>query len=211
MGTDQFEGFGHSTGMGNSPAIVVIDFMKGFTDPASPLGADFSKEVQATKELLERARETGVPVIFTTVIYESHFKDAAHFIEKVPALKGLTAGSEWVEIDPLLERDEAREALVVKKFASAFFGTSLSSMLAYEKVDTLIITGCTTSGCVRATAVDALQHGYRVVVPEECVGDRSTKAHEANLYDIQTKYGDVVGVGEVKNYLLNLKGDKSHV
>lgn len=211
METDQFEGFGHSSGMGKSPAIIVIDFMKGFTDSSSPLGAELTKELVATKELLDEARKNDVPIIFTTVIYEKHFKDGAHFIEKIPALKCLVEGSKWVEIDPRLERDDAQEPLIIKKFASAFFGTSLSSLLAYEQVDTVILTGCTTSGCVRATAVDALQHGFKVIVPEACVGDRSEKAHQANLYDIQTKYGDVVELETVKNYLSNLKGDISHV
>lgn len=211
MEAEQFKGFGHSTGMGNNPAIVVIDFMKGFTDSASPLGSDFSKQIQATKELLDEARERSIPIIFTAVVYENHYKDAAHFIEKIPALKCLTMESEWVEIDTQLERNKEAEPLIIKKFASAFFGTNLASLLTYEKVDTVIITGCSTSGCVRATAVDAVQYGYRVVIPEECVGDRSEKAHKANLYDIQTKYGDVVGMKTVKNYLKNLKGDKSHV
>lgn len=211
MKFDQFKGFGNSVGMGNSPAIIVIDFMNGFTDPNSPLGADFEKEVQHTIELLKLGRKNNVPIIFTTVIYEDHFKDGAHFIEKVPALKILKNDSEWVKLDHRLERDEEQEPLVIKKFASAFFGTNLASLLAYHQIDTTILAGCTTSGCVRATAVDALQHGYRVIIPEECVGDRSQKAHEANLYDIQTKYGDVVQLKEIHNYFLNTKGDREYV
>lgn len=159
------------------------------------------KEVLASKELLDLARSKDLPVIFTTVIFEDHYRDGGYFIEKVPALKALTKDSDWVNIDPRLERNQNKEPLIIKKYASSFFGTSLASILAFEKVDTTIIVGCTTSGCVRATAVDALQYGYRVVVPEECVGDRSLKAHEANLYDIQTKYGDVVSVEAVKAYL----------
>ncbi|AQQ54739.1 isochorismatase family protein [Planococcus lenghuensis] len=207
----QFEGFGNATGMGNRPAIIVIDFMDGFTDPQSPLGADFDNEVKATKELLDAARKSGVPIIFTTVIYEEHFQDGAYFVKKIPALKILKEDSDWVKIDSRLERSQTKEPLIVKKFASAFFGTNLSSLLSYHRVDTAILTGCTTSGCVRATAVDALQHGYRVVIPEECVGDRSQKAHEANLYDIQTKYGDVVQLEDLKKYFLNMKGDKRYV
>ena len=211
MKFDQFEGFGNYTGLGSSPAIIVIDFMNGFTDPRSPLGADFKDEVKATRELLGVAREHGAPIIFTAVIYEEHFQDGAHFVKKIPALKILKENSDWVKIDSRLERDRTREPLIIKKFASAFFGTNLSSLLSYYKVDTVILAGCTTSGCVRATAVDALQHGYRVVIPEECVGDRSQKAHEANLYDIQTKYGDVVQLDELKKYFLNMKGDKRYV
>ena len=211
MKFDQFKGFGNTVGMGNSPAIIVIDFMNGFTDPSSPLGADFEKEVDHTVELLKLGRKNNVPIFFTTVIYEDHFKDGAYFIEKVPALKILKKDSEWVELDHRLERNEERESLIIKKFASAFFGTSLASLLAYHKIDTTILAGCTTSGCVRATAVDALQHGYRVIIPEECVGDRSQKAHEANLYDIQTKYGDVVQLEEIKDYFLKTKGDREYV
>ncbi|MEH7238829.1 isochorismatase family protein [Bacillus sp. JJ1562] len=211
MGKEQFKGFGKQSGMGKKPAIIVVDFMKGFTNVECALGSNLDDEVKATKELLDIARQNEIPIIFTTVCYEPHYKDGAYFIEKVPALKVLTQGSVWAEIDERLERREDKEALIVKKFASSFFGTNLASILAYENIDTTIITGCTTSGCVRATAVDALQHGYRVVIPEECVGDRSQNAHEANLYDIQTKYGDVVSVESVKNYLLNVRGDISHV
>lgn len=211
MKFDEFKGFGNSIGLGKNPAIIVIDFMNGFTDPTSPLGANFDKEIQDTRELLRVGRENKVPIFFTTVIYEDHFKDGAYFIEKIPALKILKEDSDWVKLDSRLERDEEQEPLIIKKFASAFFGTSLSSLLTYHKIDTTILAGCTTSGCVRATAVDALQHGYRVIIPEECVGDRSLKAHEANLYDIQTKYGDIVQLNELKDYFLNSKGDRKYV
>ncbi|MEH7383456.1 isochorismatase family protein [Bacillus sp. JJ1533] len=211
MRKEHFNGFGKPSGMGSKPVIIVVDFMKGFTSVECALGSDLDNEVNATKGLLDIARGNKIPVIFTTVCYEPHFKDGAYFVEKVPALKVLTQGSKWTEIDERLGRRENEEPLIVKKFASSFFGTNLASILASENVDTTIITGCTTSGCVRATAVDALQHGYRVVIPEECVGDRSQSAHEANLYDIQTKYGDVVSIESVKNYLINVRGDMSHV
>lgn len=191
---EQFAGFGGQSGLGQRPAIVVVDFINGFTDSACQLGSDFTREVTATRQLLDQVRKKGFPIVFTTVIYEPHFRDGGHFIEKVPALKSLVATSEWVKVDERLGRVESSEPLMVKKFASAFFATHLQSFLTTEQVDTVIVTGCTTSGCVRATAVDALQYGYRVVVPRECVGDRSRAAHEANLYDLQTKYGDVVPV-----------------
>lgn len=201
---ETFAGFGEISGFGAKPAILVIDFIKGFTDPTCQLGSSLDREVEATKQLLDIARKMDIPILYTTIVYESHFRDGAYFIQKVPALKALTKDSHWIEIDPRLERKEQEEPLIEKKFASAFFGTNLNSILAYEKIDTTIIVGCTTSGCVRATAVDALQHGYRVIVPKECVGDRSKSAHEANLYDIQTKYGDVLTVGQVKTYLHSL-------
>lgn len=207
---EQFKGFGESVGMGTKPGIIVVDFIKGFTDEACALGSDYDAEVNATLELLQLARRKDVPIYFTTVIYEEHFRDGAYFLKKVPALKSLVAGTELVEIDDRLAK-EASEPLIIKKFASAFFGTNLSSLLVNENIDTTIIVGATTSGCIRATAVDALQHGYRVIIPEECVGDRSQKAHEANLYDIATKYGDIINLDKAKNYLLNLKGEEKNV
>lgn len=195
-GFEQFEGFGGTSGIGQRPGIVVVDFIQGFTNPTCPLGSDLNAEVAATRVLLDAARRRNLPVVFTTVIYEPHFRDGGHFIQKIPALKVLVAESPWVKLDERLCRLDT-EPLLVKKFASAFFGTALQSFFTAERVDTVIVTGCTTSGCVRATAVDALQYGYRVVVPKECVGDRSRSAHEANLYDIQTKYGDVLPLESV--------------
>jgi maleamate amidohydrolase len=202
--SQSFAGFGDSSGFGIRPAIIVVDYINGFTDPASALGSDLTSQLEATKTLLDHARGKNIPIAFTTVIYEPHFRDGGYFIKKVPALKLLTADSKWINVDVRLERDEKSEPLIVKKFASSFFGTHLHSFLTSERVDTAIITGCTTSGCVRATAVDALQYGYRVVVPEECVGDRSMEAHKANLYDIQTKYGDVTSLEIVIDYINQL-------
>lgn len=201
---ETFAGFGSPSGFGSKPALVVVDFSLGFTDANSPLGFDCSREVEATRQLLEMARELSLPIVFTTVVYEPHGKDGAHFTTKIPALRVLTATSEWVRIDPRLGREES-ELLIEKKFASAFFGTPLCSYLASQQVDTVIVTGCTTSGCVRATAVDAMQYGYRVVVPVECVGDRNASAHQANLYDINSKYGDVISLAACRQYLQNVR------
>lgn len=201
----QFEEFGGSSGFGSSPCVLVVDFIKGFTDPACALGTDFSTQLLHTHQLLEACRQAKIPIFFTTVIYDPHFRDAAHFIHKVPALRSLTAESRWVEIDDRLARQPDSEPLIIKKFASAFFGTHLQSFLTSEGIDTLIVTGCTTSGCVRATVVDGLQYGYRVVVPRECVGDRSIAAHEANLYDIQSKYADVISLPETLQHLSTLQ------
>lgn len=200
----QVAGFGESSGIGRRPALVVVDFMKGFTDPTSPLGSDLSAEVAATRRLLDAARQLGIPRYFTTIHYDPSLRTGAHFVRKVPALEILKEGSEASEIDPRLGRRREDEPLIVKNFASSFFGTALASYLAFEGADTVIVTGCTTSGCVRATAVDALQHGYRVIVPEECVGDRSPDAHTANLRDIQTKYGDVMSLAQVMDALSDL-------
>lgn len=194
-------GFGESSGIGERPAIVVVDFINGFTDPTTPLGAEFDQELAATRRLLDVARELNIPRYFTTIQYDPGLRTGAHFVRKVPALAIQVEGSRNVEVDTRLGRRAGDEPVLVKNFASSFFGTAFASYLAFERVDTLIVTGCTTSGCVRATAVDALQHGYRVVVPEECVGDRSPEAHQSNLRDIQTKYGDVVSLSSLLNEL----------
>jgi maleamate amidohydrolase len=195
------EGFGGRGGFGRRPALVVIDMTLGFTDPESPLACDLEGPVSEIQKLLEAARQAEIPIVFTTVAYhESDKLTAATFIDKVPALLTLKAGTCWAEIDPRIAPRET-EPVLNKLFASGFFGTGLSSLLTAAGVDTLIITGASTSGCVRATAVDALQYGFRPVVPREAVGDRNPDAHEANLYDVDAKYGDVVRVEEVLDYL----------
>ena len=186
-----------------SNRLVVVDITLGFTDPESPLACDLEGPISEIQKLLRAARRAEIPIAFTTLAYrESDKLTAAAFIDKVPALLTLQAGTRWAEIDPRIAPEET-EPVLNKLFASGFFGTGLSSLLTAAGIDTLIITGASTSGCVRATAVDALQYGFRPVVPREAVGDRNPDAHEANLYDIDAKYGDVVPVQEV----LDLLGD----
>jgi maleamate amidohydrolase len=199
-------GFHGRVGFGSRPVLIVVDVNVGFTHPESPLVCDLDDCVAAIAELLDAFRKARAPVVFTTVCYDELGKQAAAvFIEKVPALLALEPGSEWVEIDPRIAPIEG-EAVLSKHFASAFFGTTLASLLSTARCDTVVVTGASTSGCVRATAVDALQHGYRVVVPREAVGDRNPAAHEANLYDIDAKYGDVVSVDDVVGHLEELAG-----
>ena len=198
------EGFHGRAGFGSRPALIVVDVNIGFTDPGSPLACDLEDVVEAIRRLLGESRRAGIPVAYTTVSYgEGDRVAAAAFIDKVPALLTLEVGSRWVEIDPRIA-PRADEPVLNKLFASAFFGTPLSSLLAAAGRDSLIVTGASTSGCVRATVVDALQHGYRPIVPREAVGDRDPAAHEANLYDIDAKYGDVVSVDEVVEHLEEL-------
>ncbi len=195
------EGFGGRGGFGRRPALIVVDMNLGFTDPESPLACDLEGPVAEIGRLLEAARQAEIPVVFTTIAYrESDRLTAAAFIDKVPALLTLEAGSRWPEIDLRIAPRET-EPVLNKLFASAFYGTGLPSLLAAAGVDALIVTGASTSGCVRATAVDALQYGYRPIVPREAVGDRNPDAHEANLYDVDAKYGDVVSAEEVLEYL----------
>jgi maleamate amidohydrolase len=195
------DGFHGRAGFGLRPALLVIDVNVGFTDPESPLACDLEGVVGAIQRLLGEARAAGLPVVYTTVSYDEGDRlAAAAFIDKIPALLTLEAGSRWVEIDPRIA-PLPDEPVLNKLFASAFFGTPLSSLLTAAGCDGVIVTGASTSGCVRATVVDALQHGFRPVVPREAVGDRNPAAHEANLYDIDTKYGDVVSLDEVVAHL----------
>jgi maleamate amidohydrolase len=191
---------GQSVTLGARPAVLVVDFSRGFTDPQSTLGSDLTPEVEATGRLLAVAREREIPIIFTTIGFESNLKDGSLWIQKMPALAELQIGGKWVEIDPRLERRE-EETVILKKGASAFFGTNLPSILVSQDVDTVIMCGATTSGCIRATAIDLLQYGYPTLVPRECVGDRAQGPHEANLVDIQAKYAEVVSVEEVQAYI----------
>ncbi len=191
---------GRSVTLGSRPAVLVVDFSRGFTDPGSTMGSDLTGEVEATKRLLAAARAKGIPVVFTTIGFEANLKDGSLWLQKAPGLAELQVGGEWVEIDPRLERRE-EETVIVKKGASAFFGTNLPSILVSENVDTIVLCGATTSGCIRATAVDLLQYGYPTLVPRECVGDRARGPHEANLLDIQAKYADVVSVDDALSYL----------
>jgi nicotinamidase-related amidase len=195
------EGFHGRAGFGQRPALIVIDVNVGFTDPASPLVCELDDVVGAIRRVLDESRRAEIPVVYTTVSYGEVDKvAAAAFLDKIPALLTLEAGSRWVEIDPRIA-PRPHEPVLNKLFASAFFGTPLSSLLAAAGCDSLIVTGASTSGCVRATVVDAIQHGYRPIVPREAVGDRNPAAHEANLYDIDAKYGDVVALDEVLDHL----------
>jgi maleamate amidohydrolase len=189
------ERFGGAAGFGERPAVVVVDLNRGFTDPSSPLVCDLDDVLASTRALLEVARRVRVPVFFTTVVYdEAGEAAAAVFLRKVPALRVLQPGTPWIEIDPRLGR-RAGEPIIAKAHASAFFGAPFAALLAGR--DTLIVCGASTSGCVRATVVDAMQHGLSPIVPRECVGDRSSRAHEQTLSDIEGRYGDVRSTDEV--------------
>ena len=193
-------GFGAPVRRGERPAIIVIDLTRGFTDPGFPTGSDLTSVVEATGELVSGARDPGVPVIYTTIEYTPAESQSLVWLDKAPGMRALMAGSPAVEVDDRLPRADA-DHLVVKKGASAFFGTGLASTLAALRVDTVLLCGATTSGCVRATAVDAVQSGYPVLVPRQCVGDRAAGPHDASLFDIQAKYGDVIELDDAMGYL----------
>lgn len=178
-----------SLSIGTRPALIVVDMSLGFTNTDSPLGGDFQGVKTANLALLTAFRDKQLPVFFTTVVYKDRHS-ASVFRQRLPDLNILRAGSHWVEIDPyLLPQDN--EVIIEKSWPSAFFATDLAQQLTDNQADSLVITGLTTSGCVRASAVDGLQHNYPLFVPKETCGDRNRAAHKANLHDIHAKYGQV--------------------
>lgn len=199
--------FNNRIGFGARCAVVVIDFIKAYTTPGAPFFAEGVVDaVQASVSLLAAARAAGVPVIYTKVLYHPSGSDGGLFVKKVPALRTLVEGEPLGDIDPKLEPTPA-DLVIPKNYPSGFFGTTLASTLWTQRVDTIILIGCSTSGCVRATAVDAIQHGFRVIVPRECVGDRHDGPHDASLFDINAKYGDVLPLAEVEAHLARIARD----
>jgi nicotinamidase-related amidase len=197
-------GLGSRQLRGARPALVVVDLTYGFTDPESALGCDADLALATVARLLDAAREHGAPCVFTRLVYatESDLLAARPFVEKLPALTLQRRGARWTEIDARVAPAPG-EAVLDKLFASAFWGTALSSLLVSSGCDSVIVTGASTSGCVRATVVDAMQHGYRVLVPRDGVADRAQGPHDAALFDIQGKYGEVVATEEA---LASLRG-----
>jgi maleamate amidohydrolase len=192
---------GNRIGFGRKPALLVIDFMRAYTTPGAPLYAPgVVAAVRESRDLLGRARAVGVAVIHTNVRYGPDCADGGMFVRKIPALRAMVEGNPLAEfcdeVAPL-----ATETVISKQYASAFFGTSLAPLLVSRGIDTTILIGCSTSGCIRATAVDAISHGFHDIVVRQCVGDRHPAPHDANLFDIDAKYGDVLDKADVLDYL----------
>ncbi len=181
-------------GLGHNPGLIIVDMSLGFTQPESPLGGRFDSVVESVVRLIQAFRLRGLPLVYTTVVYDRD-EDASVFRARLPSLNILKRGSAWVEIDPRLA-PTADDLLVEKHYPSAFLGTNIDQYLRAEGVDSLVVVGLTTSGCVRATAVDALSHNYPTVVVSEAVGDRNLEAHAANLHDLHAKYVDVLSLAE---------------
>lgn len=202
-----YEGvFDTRIGFGRWPALVNVDFINSYVCEESPFYAPaVVTAVQDSVPVLSAARAHGVPVVHTRVVYDPSGLDGGMFIRKVPLLRCLTATDPLSQIVPELVPIEG-EVVLSKQYPSAFFGTCLASMLTSSGVDTVILIGCTTSGCIRATAVDAMQYGFRVIIPRECVGDRHQAPHDASLFDIDSKYGDVLSRAEVLTYFAGLPG-----
>lgn len=179
-----------SLGFGDTLGLLVVDFAYGFTDPESPLGSDMSAAVSAAGELVRDCRAAGLPIVFTVHAYRRDLSDVGVWGDKYPGLRHLTLGSRWTTLDERLGAQDD-DVVVFKQYPSAFFGTIVSTHLTSRNVNSIILVGATTSGCVRATAVDAIQLGFRVFLAEDCVADRAAAPHEANLFDLRTKYVDV--------------------
>ncbi len=194
-------GIGARVGLGESPAILVVDMTRSFTDPDHPVGSDQTVALEAIGRLLAAARARQLPIIYTTLAFLDQTRDAATWGQKMPALRALRVDdAASMEIDPRIAPGPD-DFVLNKRAPSAFFGTGLVSMLIPMRIDTLIVAGCATSGCIRATVVDGLSYGYRVAVPAACVADRATGPHDANLFDMDSKYADVMQLDEVIGYL----------
>jgi maleamate amidohydrolase len=202
----QRQGFGHTTGIGQRCCLLMVDFVNSFVDPQQLGGPAIQDAVVATVPLLKAFRSWGLPVVHTRVVFESDGSDRNLFATRVKALQALTehaAGSQIVpELAPL-----PSDWVVRKQGASAFFNTALADWLHFLQVDTLVVTGCTTSGCVRATVVDAVQHNFRSVVVSDGVGDRALAPHEANLFDMRQKYADIMTRDELMSHLHSQQGN----
>jgi maleamate amidohydrolase len=188
-------GFAGRLGFGRRAAVLVVDVALAYLDPASPLYAGVEEAVASAARVVAAARAADVPILHTRVLFARGGADGGLFWRKIPSLAVFEAGSPLGEPAPALAPLDG-DVVVTKQYASAFFGTSLASTLRAMDVDTVVIVGLTTSGCVRASAVDALQHGFVPVVVRDAVGDRDPRPHEANLLDLEAKYADVVSESE---------------
>ena len=199
------QGFGHTTGIGQRCCLLMVDFVNSFVDPQQLGGPHIQEAVKATVPLLSAFRTWGLPIAHTRVVFEENGSDRNLFATRVKALQALTEDAVGSHIVPELV-PQNREWVVRKQGASAFFNTGLADWLRFQAVDTVVVTGCTTSGCVRATVVDAVQHNFRTVVLSDCVGDRALGPHDANLFDMRQKYADIMTRDELLSHLQSRQG-----
>ena len=195
--------FDGSLGFGKVPALILVDFVEAYFDKSSPLYAGVEEALASALRIRDAARNAGIPVFYTNVVYQQGGVDGGVFFRKVPALEAFEEGNplgRWP--DSLVPAED--ELVISKQYPSAFFGTALADELAARNIDTLIITGLTTSGCIRASCVDAMSHGFIPIVVADACGDRHQAPHEANLFDMNAKYADVVGEKTVIDYLRGL-------
>lgn len=198
--------FDGSLGFGRSPALILIDFVEAYFDSGSPLYAGVEATLASALRVRDVARKASVPVFYTNVVYQPGGADGGVFFRKVPALAVFEAGNPlgaWPEgLEPA-----ADEFVISKQYPSAFFGTSLAATLTANGIDTLVITGLTTSGCVRATCIDTVSHGFVPIVVADACGDRHEGPHEANLFDMNAKYADVVEESAAITYFESIEHD----
>ena len=190
------QGFGNSSGFGKKPALLIVDFVNGFNDPDRFGGGNIAAAIARTEVLLEAARDGSHPIAYTRVVYADDGSDLGVFSLKAPGIEALTENAPISQIVPELA-PVAGEYIIRKTQPSAFFGTGLASWLVAKGVDTVVVTGCTTSGCVRASVIDSMSHNFRTVVATDGVGDRAIGPHEANLFDMGQKYADLLTCEEI--------------
>jgi maleamate amidohydrolase len=202
--TENYRGtFDGSLGLGKAPALILVDFVEAYFDTQSPFYSGVESALASALRLRDAARAAGIPVIYTNVVYQPGGADGGVFYRKLPALKVFDEGSPLGGWPAGLEPGEG-EVVLSKQYPSAFFGTDLKELLTGQGADTLIMTGVTTSGCIRATCVDAMSHGFIPIVVADACGDRHEAPHAANLFDMQSKYADVVSEAAVMAYLSSL-------
>lgn len=183
--------FGQPIALGKSPALIVVDFVNGFLDPDMFGGGNIIEAAKATVPVVAAFRQKGAPIVYTRVVYADDGSNAGVWCEKAPRLRELTENDRCSHVADFLA-PQSGDIIIRKTQASAFFGTDLSAILRAHGVDTLVVTGATTSGCVRATVIDAISMNFRPVVITDCVGDRALGPHEANLFDMGQKYANMV-------------------
>lgn len=187
-------------GFGRRPALILVDFVQAYFDDGCDLYAGVEDALASALRVRNAARAAEIPVIYTNVVYHGDGADGGVFFRKAPVLKNFVVGNPMGDWAKGLQPAEG-ELVISKQYPSAFFGTSLASTLRVMEVDTLIITGLTTSGCIRATCVDTMSHGFIPIVVEDACGDRHAAPHDANLFDMNAKYADVVSESEAVDYL----------
>jgi maleamate amidohydrolase len=198
-------GFGLTLAPGAKPLLLLIDFARAYYDPASPLYAGVEAARASAARLRDAARAAGVPVLFTRVEYSADGHEGGLFWRKIAALQSFVTGNPLGDFTPELAPLPGDEVLT-KHFPSAFFGTGLAEELHERGIDTLVITGLSTSGCVRATAVDAICHGFVPLVVTDAVGDRDAAVHAANLFDLKAKTAELISEAQAMTYLADCKG-----
>ena len=199
------QGFGHEIGVGRSLGLLIVDFVNGFNDPAVFGGGNIGAAIKCTITLLAACREARLPIVHTRVVFEADGSDHNLFVRKVPSLAALTETALGSQIVPELAPMHG-EFVLRKRLASAFFGTNLAAWYTSAGVDTLLVAGCTTSGCVRASVTDALSSGFGPIVVTDCVGDRALGPHEANLFDLGQKSADLMSLKEVLAVIATQRG-----